>query len=59
MAATMTHVWRYMAGDSLTTVPATLTTEQKNRYPIAQFRTDWAELSDEDKAWFKDAVDAL
>lgn len=57
--AQMTDVWKYLAGDSLTTVPATLTAEQKRAYPIATFRSDWAALSAEDKEWFKDAVTAL
>lgn len=57
--AQMTDVWRYFAGDSLTSVPATLNAEQKARYPIAEFRSDWAALSDADKAWFKEAVAAL
>lgn len=57
--AAMTDVWRYMAGDSINSVPATLTTEQKASYPIAKFRSEWQALSDSDKEWFKDAVSAL
>lgn len=57
--AQMTDVWKYMAGDSLDHVTATLSTAQKRGYPIAKFRDDWSQLSDTDKTWFKDAVDEL
>lgn len=52
----MTHVWRYMAGDSLTTVPASLTQAMKDRYRISDFRADWSRLSDQDKADLKQGL---
>jgi len=54
--AQMTDVWKYMAGDSLTTIPATLTAAQKTAYPIAKFRANWATLSDTDKADLRDGL---
>lgn len=57
--ATMTDVWKYFAGDTLTSVPAALTADQKAAYRIANFRNDWAALSDVDKEWFKAAVQEL
>ena len=50
--ATMTEVWRYLAGDYVYTVPDSLTIAQKKEYPIAQFRKDWSELTPEDKTQF-------
>lgn len=58
-SASMTEVYRYLAGDNLNGVPATLSTEQKKSYPLAQFRQEWGTLSDQDKEELKSLVGEL
>lgn len=57
--AGMLAIHRYFAGDSLNTVPASLTSDQKARYGVAPFRKDWESLSDTEKEFFKVEVGAV
>lgn len=49
-AATVTEIYRYLAGGSLDTVPAKLTDDQKAAYPLARFQREWKDLPEVDRA---------